>query len=1795
MPATFTRAATRVGALLTAAALLVVGAPATARAQTTTSGAKALVYCPVGVDVAGCDQIVQTLTGTAAFPGGVARAYDGTSGTVALAYVTLSQYAVLVVPSLADDSTHSPYAVLRSAVVQSHLKAGVTGRIAVWGGTPDLGSDATTRPAKDQLLRNLASWGATDWAVAGTTGLVVLADLSADAARRYDWLAGVSRLALSADPELYGFDAATPINGTGKEILRSSSTSTTPLAYANMASFGLLLPSSSIGVVGATGTATDSAGATVTSNLLVTSAGAGNTGAATIKTDRTDYLPGMTVTFTGSGWTPGETVSITLHENPTEHADVTLTAVADSTGAIMNDQYAPEAHDVGVTYYVTAKGGTSGLIAQTSFTDGNATVSGFVRSSAAGNPAIAGATVQCTTGCNGSASTTTAADGSYSLAVQFSGNSGSVTLSASATNFGTGTTTVSVSNGQNVNRNFSLTPSVVATSTIVASSANPSTFGTAVTFTATVTASGGNPSNVGTVAFSDGATAIGGCAAVALSGNTATCTTSTLTVAGSPHSITATYSGATGFSGSSGSLSQTVDKATPTITWANPADITYGTALSATQLNATASVPGAFVYTPAAGAVLNAGAGQTLGTTFTPTDGTNYNTATKTVALNVLQASQTITFVAPSGVKFGDADIVLGATASSSLTVGYASSTTGVCTIVSGNLLHVVAAGSCSVTASQAGNTNYAAATPVTQTFAIAAKPVVVTPSSGQSKTYGTADPALTFTNDGGLAVGDFTGALGRTAGENVGAYAINIGSLSAGTNYSLSLSATPVTFAITRATPTFSNLSAPHVTYGATAATITGALKAGSIPATGSVSITVAGTGGSLSASSVLDASGNFAATVNPSGLPANAAGYAITLSYAQTSNFEAASDNSLSLVVDKAGQTISFGALGAKTFGDADFSVSATATSGLAVSFAATGDCTVGGSTVHLTGAGSCTITASQAGDGNYDAATSVPQTFSIGKASSTVLVSCPSTPVTYTGAAQTPCTATATGAGGLSVTLTPSYTNNTNVGTASVSATFAGDANHTGSSNTGSFEISKANPVVAAAGGSFTYTGSPQAGSGTATGVLSEDLGAVTLSYSGTGTTTYGPTATPPTDAGSYSVTASFAGSTNYNPGSSSAAALTIAKAASAVTVTCPSTPQTYTGAAQTPCTARATGAGGLDVAVTPVTHTDNVNVGTASASATFAGDANHDGSTGTGSFTIVKAASTTTVTVADIEYSGLPQGGSATVTGVGGLSQSLAVSYSGRNGTTYGPSTTAPTNAGFYTASASFGGDANHDGSTDSKDYQITKATLTITGPTLSREYGEANPNLDGTFSGAKNSETFTVTGTTPAVATSPVGDYAIVPAATGTTIGNYTVAPVNGKLTVTAAPLTVTTAAKTKVYGDANPTLTGSIGGIKNSDNITATYATTATVASAVGPYPITATLVDPDHKLGNYTVTNAGNTLTVTAAPLTVTVDPQTKIQGAPLPTFTGSVTGIKNGDAITASYTTTATDMSPPGSYLITATLADPGSKLGNYTITNPGGTLTVTVNQPPSITATASPDPVQVGSSFTLNMVLSDVDPAASTPYAVTIDWGDGKPAQSFQTTATGALTKSYGYAAAGVYTVNVSVTDKVNTSATGTMKATYQYAVIYDPNGGFVTGGGWINSPAGAYAADPALAGKATFGFVSKYQKGATIPSGNTEFQFQAAGFNFKSTSYEWLTISGSRAQYKGSGTINGSGDYGFLLTGIDGDVSGGGGTDKFRIKVWNKTTSAVIYDNQMGMDDTGTPTTVLGGGSIVIHTK
>jgi hypothetical protein len=112
---------------------------------------------------------------------------------------------------------------------------------------------------------------------------------------------------------------------------------------------------------------------------------------------------------------------------------------------------------------------------------------------------------------------------------------------------------------------------------------------------------------------------------------------------------------------------------------------------------------------------------------------------------------------------------------------------------------------------------------------------------------------------------------------------------------------------------------------------------------------------------------------------------------------------------------------------------------------------------------------------------------------------------------------------------------------------------------------------------------------------------------------------------------------------------------------------------------------------------------------------------------------------------------------------------------------------------------------------------------------------------------------------------------------------------------------------------------------------------------------------------------------------------------------------------------------------------------------------------------------------------------------------------------------------------------------------------------------------------------LTGRATFGFVSKYRRGATVPEGNTEFQFKAGNLNFHSTGYDWLVVNqgGTNAQFKGYGTINGTGNYGFMLWATDGSP------DKFRIKIWDAATEAVVYDN--GTDQ------AIGGGSIVVHRR
>ena len=160
----------------------------------------------------------------------------------------------------------------------------------------------------------------------------------------------------------------------------------------------------------------------------------------------------------------------------------------------------------------------------------------------------------------------------------------------------------------------------------------------------------------------------------------------------------------------------------------------------------------------------------------------------------------------------------------------------------------------------------------------------------------------------------------------------------------------------------------------------------------------------------------------------------------------------------------------------------------------------------------------------------------------------------------------------------------------------------------------------------------------------------------------------------------------------------------------------------------------------------------------------------------------------------------------------------------------------------------------------------------------------------------------------------------------------------------AAPLVVTAMNAGRFYGDPNPSFTGTITGLKSGDNITVVYTTVANSSSPVGDYTIVPTLVDPDNKLSSYNVIINNGSLTVTPAPLSIVADDVTRAAGQPNPTFTGTITGLKNGDDITATQDSPATLGSEAGTYPIVPTLKDASGNIRNYVVSISNGTLTIT-----------------------------------------------------------------------------------------------------------------------------------------------------------------------------------------------------------------------------------------------------------
>ncbi len=260
-----------------------------------------------------------------------------------------------------------------------------------------------------------------------------------------------------------------------------------------------------------------------------------------------------------------------------------------------------------------------------------------------------------------------------------------------------------------------------------------------------------------------------------------------------------------------------------------------------------------------------------------------------------------------------------------------------------------------------------------------------------------------------------------------------------------------------------------------------------------------------------------------------------------------------------------------------------------------------------------------------------------------------------------------------------------------------------------------------------------------------------------------------------------------------------------------------------------------------------------------------------------------------------------------------------------------------------------------------------------------------------------------------------------------------------------------------------------------------------------------------------------------------------------------------------------------PEGSHAIRADLTD---VTGVYM--DPTRALTQVVQAHTNTAPTANPGGPYLGA---INTAIAfgggGSSDAEGNPLTYAWAFGDGSVGT--------APVPTHTFAAVGIYDVCLTVNDgTVDSAPICTM------AVVYDPSAGFVSGGGWIDSQAGAYKPDPTLSGQATFGFVSKYKKGATVPEGDTEFQFQAGGFRFHSTAYEWLVVDGkTKAQFKGSGLVNGGLDqngnaYKFMLWAADGSP------DSFRMRIWWEAAGVetVVYDNGFNQ--------AIGGGSIVVHT-
>ncbi len=1049
----------------------------------------------------------------------------------------------------------------------------------------------------------------------------------------------------------------------------------------------------------------------------------------------------------------------------------------------------------------------------------------------------------------------------------------------------------------------------------------------------------------------------------------------------------------------------TVNKATPIISWSNPSSITYGTALSATQLNATTPVPGTFTYTPAIGAILNAGADQTLSVDFVPTNTANYNSVIgTTVTITVDKATPIISWATPTAITYGTALTGSQLNASSGIAGTHTYSPP------LGTVLNAGVNQTLTVDFMPTDATNYNSVIGTTRQLTVN-KAAVTATADNKTRVYNVAEPPFTITYTGFVnseteAVLDAPSIASTTAilASPVGSYPITV-SGGSDTNYSFSYVAG--TLDITKATPIISWSNPAPITYG----TLLSSTQL-------NASTTIAGTFTySQPVGTLLNSGVNQ--TLSVGFVPADEFNYnSVPVTNAQITVTKAM------LTVTANDQSRAYGAVNpALTIGYSGFLNSENASVLNTAPIAAT-------AVIGTTAVGTYSITVSGGVDNNYDF-TYLLGTITITKATVTVTaqdasrvynVANPVFVINYSGFAN--------GENSTEIDVLPTASTSaiisSPVGSYPITPSGGSDNNYTFNYVSGSLTITKATPIV-------SWTNPASIAYGTA-------LSATQLNATANvaGTYVYAPSAGTILNAGvgqGLSVSFTPSDDTNYNSVPVTNAQITVTK----VTLTLTATHQSRTyGAANPTLTFNYSGfvnsesASVIDVAPSISTSaTATTPVGTYSITISGGSDNNYDFVYVPGILAVTKATVTATASNANRVY--------------GAANPLFAITYSGfLNGENSSVLDTAPiasTIAGLgssvstYPITVSGGVDNNYDFTYTPGTLTITKATVTATAENKSRVYNIANPSFTIAYTGFVNGDTsgdldVTPSASTTATLTSPVGSYPITPS--GGSDNNYAFTYVNGALTITKATpvvswttpssivygtplsatqlnasatvagilsyspasgailnvgtnqvlsvdftptdvtnynavngttvlisvtkamLTVTANNQSRTYGAANPALTISYSGFVNSENssVLTTAPSAATVAigtTVVGAYPITVSGGVDD----NYDFTYVPGTITITKASVTAIAVDASRVYGAVNPSFAITYTGFLNGENSLVLDTpptaaTTATVLSNAGTYPITVS----GGLDNNYTILYTSGTLTITKA---TLTATA------------------------------------------------------------------------------------------------------------------------------------------------------------------------------------------------------------------------------------------------